>query len=197
MMKRFFAAILFISAAYVYGGDVAVLCYLPSLSGRAAGTDAVWNRFHGREYEKSFSLPAKVQFVVASIGGIALNASVGYAPYIEKDGNTNEWEDSINISLGIGVAALGEEKLSMKGFFIHAYPLYEFPAITDGDPIAPWKFALDAGYAVETEKFDEFCSLCMTLYSRIIGAFADTGGGTKFYLNWPDFGIALGVHVVW
>jgi hypothetical protein len=196
MMKRLFTVILFIGAACVYGGDVVVLSYLPSLYGKTAGADVVWSRFRGREYEESFSLPAEVKFVVASIGGVALNASIGCALYIEKDGNTGEWEDSIGVTLGMGVSAADESR-AMRGFFINAYPLYEFPAIAFADPVAWWKVALDAGYALDLRRIDELSALHVTFYSRMIGAFADTGAGTKFYLNWPDFGIAIGVHIFW
>jgi hypothetical protein len=198
MMKRFFVVVLFISAVCVYGIDFTHFSYLPSLYNRAVGTNAVWNRFKERECDWSSSIPiSETKLVIARMGAIALNISVGLTLYNEEYADDSS-ASSDNISLGIGVGALGaEDSASIKGFFVHAYPLYEFPLITEGDPVVPWKFALDAGYMAETEKFNEFCSLCMTLYSRMIGAFMDTGGGTTFYLNWPDFGIALGARIVW
>jgi hypothetical protein len=198
MMKRFFVALFFISASYVYGIDFTHLTYLPSLYNRAVGTNAVWNRFKGRECDTSFSFPiSETKLVIARMDAIALNISAGLTLYHEKYAD-DSIASSTNLSLGIGIGALGAgDSASIAGFFVHAYPLYEFPVITEGDPVVPWKFALDAGYMVETGKVNEFCSVCIAFYSRIIGAFVDTGGGTTFYLNWPDFGITGGARVVW
>jgi hypothetical protein len=197
-MKRLFAVILFVGASYAYGVDFTHLTYLPSLYNRAVGTNAVLNRFKERECDWSSSIPiSETKLVIARMDGIALNISAGLTLYREEYADDSD-ANSDNISLGIGVGALGmEDPEAIRGFFLHVYPLYEFPVITEGDPVAPWKFALDAGCMVETGKVNEFCSVCIALYSRITGAFMDTDGGTKFYLNWPDFGIAGGVRVVW
>jgi hypothetical protein len=198
-MKRFFAAILFVTAAHAFGGDFVVLSYLPSFYGKTVGTNVVWNGFKGREDEETLSMPIiEIKFAVASIGGVALNASVGYALYLEKDSNTGEWANSINVSLGMGVSAASESR-TMTGFFMNAYPFYEFPVFTEGEPIARWKIALNVGYALDLGEIRKISSLSLhvVFYSRTSGAFADTGGGTKFYFNWPDFGIAVGTHIFW
>lgn len=141
---------------------------------------------------------SETKWTAAHIGGAALNLSIGFTLY----GEETEADFSVysgNVSLGIGVGTLGMDKpLSMGGFFVHAYPLYEFPVFTARDSIAPWKTALDVGYALDLgadRLATEMASLYISFYSRLIGAFADTGGGTTFHLNWPDFGIAVGTHV--
>jgi hypothetical protein len=202
MMKKRFSAVVFyiIAVAGVYCVDFTHTIYLPSLYGRAVGLDVIWNRFEGHKSNQFSSIPIlEMKFVVAHIGNVALNASAGFTLYAESNADSDAY--SGNVSLGIGVGTLGKEiPTSMQGFFIHAYPLYEFPVAAGGVPIAPWKTALDAGYALDlgvANRLYGIFSLYIAFYSRMIGAFADIDGGTKFYLNWPDFGVAVGGHIFW
>jgi hypothetical protein len=195
-MKRLFTAVFFIAASYVYSIDLAVVSYLPSLFERVAGSDVVWNRFKGREDVEALSIPVEVKFLAASAGPVALSAIAGYTFYVEDD---FEGAASHSVSLGLGFSAMREEqepRLGLIGFYTSVYPLYEFPVATYGkDPVAPWKIALDVGYAGNIGIEGSGVYIYLSVYSRMVGAFADTDGGTKFRLNWPDFGIALGFYI--
>jgi hypothetical protein len=195
-MKRVWITFFLIAASSGYGLDLAVVSYLPSFFGRTVGTDTVWNRFKGREDVEALSIPVEVKFVAASVGPVALSPIAGYTFYVEDD---FEGAASHNVSLGVNFNATREARqtqMGLIGFYTSVYPLYEFPLVTYGkDPVAPWKIALDVGCAINMGIDGSGIYFYLSVYSRMIGAFADRGGGATFHLNWPDFGMALGFLV--
>jgi hypothetical protein len=201
-MKRLFASILFITASFVYSVDLAVMSYLPSLHGKVVGADVTWNRFKEREEVKAMSIPVEVKCVVAPLGSLVLSAIAGYTFYVEDE---YEGFASHNISLGCGFSTSQDitmqgvatgQKTGLVGFFVSVYPLYEYPVATYGkDPIAPWKTALDVGFGTSIGA-EGSPHIYINMYARMVGAFMEKDGGTAFRLNWPDFGIALGFHIL-
>jgi hypothetical protein len=194
-MKRFLIILLFIITFPAYGLDLAILGYLPSIMGRVAGSDVVWNRFKGREDVGAMSLPVEIKLGIVLVGPVALSAVAGYTFYVEDD---FEGLASHNISLGLGIGARPKEsqpRTALLGFRAGLYPLYEFPVAAHGkDPIAPWKIALDLGYGISMGIADTNPLIHIYLYGRWVGAFFSVSGRDFFYPNWPDFGVALGIH---
>jgi hypothetical protein len=185
----------FITTFSVYGIDFVVVDYLPSVRGRVAGTDVIWNRFQGREDVEGLSLPFEMKLGIASAGPVALSAIAGYTLCAE-DGIGLA---SVNISLGAGFSSLkmAPLKTALTGFYVGLYPLYEFPLATQGkDPVASWKIALDLGYGISIGTESDPAHIYIYLYSRWLGVFGSINGRDFFYPNWPDFGIALGFHIL-
>jgi hypothetical protein len=196
-MKRFFTVIFFLAAYSIYSIDLAVISYLPSAWGRVAGNNVVWNRFKGREEVEAISIPVEVKCAVVFSDFLVLSAIAGYSFYVEDE---FEGFASHNVSFGFSISAPHEtfgETTGLAGFYTSVYPLYEFPVATYGkDPLASWKIALDTGYGINMGMEGSGIYIYINGYMRTVGVFASTGGTTKFFLNLPDFGIALGFHVL-
>jgi hypothetical protein len=196
MTKKFLAVLLLVIASGVYGVDFAVLGYLPSLRGYVAGTNAIWNRFEGREDVEALTLPCEIRFVVASVRSVVLHAIGGYTFYVEND---LDGVASCNVSLGLGFCDELDYRgmpVRLTGLSFNLYPLYEFPVATFGkEPIARWKFAMDAGLAFNLfSTGDSRACLYVNLYARMIGAFVATRDISKLIPVPWDFGAALGLR---
>jgi hypothetical protein len=143
------------------------------------------------------SIPVEVKCVVVSSDSLALSAIAGYTFYIEDE---FEGFASHNVSLGFSFSTPREvfgETTGLVGFYTSLYPLYEIPVATYGkEPLASWKIALDTGYGISMGMEGSGVYIHINAYMRMVGVFVSAGGTTGFLLNLPDFGIALGFHVL-
>ena len=161
---------------------------LPSVLGFVAGNNGIFALQDTSEtIPEVINLMVETRFDTFSAGDFFFTGSFGFSGHVNKDANSDNF--SLNLSLGYGFYynPFKISNLSMSGFGLFLYPMYDVPLIKNHSyDYFNWKFAVDIGY-----NFVFLNVLSVYPYYRYIVSWQDTHWQQGF-----DFGFFIGLYIM-